>query len=845
MKTRIFGLFLALVLILAALAVPASADPGVQGIEILGASIRTEGEQGLRFVGKIQKTGDIALTTGNDANFGILLIPETQLAANAEITEGTTDVMVVPAKYLLDQAAVEAVDLTYDGDYYYFSAVLTGIPAEFYGTNLVARAYVNNGGTYSYSAQVKRSVQYVAQAIKTEQGGSAPAYVDTVLADYEAVGSDILVNAQNLSALVTYPEYPAYISRDTLYSVSVSQGLSNKPLTVYNETADYSHFLYDSTQSRALGAMDGNRRFCEFAFDGAAVRVKIKVNKNFSTYTVSPTSKGFESTYANGVITVTLEKPEQFVVILDNDYNTALAVFADKPETNVPAKGASNVIYVEGDNNITDPSGVASYTGTNNEVLLVSKNNAKVYIAPGAVLKKRVVFTRADNNNNSAYHCGIFGRGIILDPYSDIASSNQNSIPSYTDLGNAQSLQGTVTFHGYGCTMEDVKVVNSANFNVLFKQDYGHTNNVKLLSTEMSSDGFTTTASKGNDPGSGWIENCFVYVGDNALVIQNDSGKTGYRFQNITIGTTCAAIYPQHNANTTLEDIYVFRADDGLINVGQSGVGSQTVNITNLDALDCVKTPTLFKAWKSPGTATKTYNLTNVVMRYTTGGNGSFTPGSNTASNISISNTNSSSSGYVLNLTNLYMGGQQVNGTNSLMGNNSNYYSSAYPTSNGITINFAVNGANLPAHTSVPVAQTANYTGGADVVAGPVRDWTRYQSYKCKVAKSGNAYTVTDSTGGESSQWGLSYNLTEYVKANGTGTYTVTFNTNKSVDWYVVKTSNTTGDTTKMQSGSASSKTITITVNNVQDYTYQIVLKAPSTSTGSFTLNSSSFSKTA
>ena len=344
MKTRIFGLFIALVLILAALVIPAAADPGVQGIEILGASIRTEGEQGLRFVGRIQKTGDITLTTGNDANFGILLMPESQLAANAVIDKDTATVQIAPAKNLLNQAAVEAVDLTYNGDYYYFSAVLTGIPAEFYGTNLVARAYVNNGGTYSYSEQVKRSVQYVAQTIKTNLGGSAPAYIDTVLADYDAVGSDILVDAQNLSTLVTYPAYPAYISRDTLYTVSVSQGLSNKPLTVYNETADYSHFLYDSSSSRALGAMDSNRRFCEFAFDGAAVRVNIRVNKNFSTYTVSPTSKGFESSYANGVITVTLEKPEQFVVILDNDYNTALAVFADAPETDVPTKGASKAL---------------------------------------------------------------------------------------------------------------------------------------------------------------------------------------------------------------------------------------------------------------------------------------------------------------------------------------------------------------------------------------------------------------------------------------------------------------------------------------------------------------------
>ena len=830
MKTRIFGLFLALVLILAALAVPAAADDPVQGIEILGASIRTEGEQGLRFVGKIQKTGDIALTTGNDANFGILLIPETQLAANAEITEETTDVMVVPAKYLLDQAAVEAVDLTYDGDYYYFSAVLTGIPAEFYGTNLVARAYVNNGGTYSYSAQVKRSVQYVAQAIKTKQGGSAPAYIDTVLADYDAVGSDILVDAQNLSTLVTYPAYPAYISRDTLYTVSVSQGLSNKPLTVYNETADYSHFLYDSSSSRALGAMDSNRRFCEFAFDGAAVRVNIKVNKNFSTYTVSPTSKGFESSYANGVITVTLEKPEQFVVILDNDYNTALAVFADAPETDVPTKGASKVVYVEGDNEITAPDGLVTYAGSNNEVMVLHTDNTKVYIAPGAVLKKRIVISRTNGSGNG-YACTICGRGAILDPFADYENSDPTqtiTVYDWNGSGNVdcKANSGIINIYSYSCKIKDVKLLDSRNYNIRLMQSGCTVDNVKLLSTEMSSDGVTAN-------GNQTVKNSFVYVGDNALVMQYGSGT--HTYENITIGTTCAAIYPQFGCQADLTDIYVFRADDGLINVGESSVGSQTVNITNLDALDCVKIPTLFKAWNTPGTATKTYNLTNVVMRYTTGSNGSFTPGTNTASNISISNTNSSSSGYVLNLTNVYMGGQPLNGTNSLKGSSSNYYSSSYPTSNGVTVNFATDGGNLPAHTSVPAAQTANYTGGAAFVAGPIDGWTRYQSYKCKVNYSGGKYTVTDSTSGESSQWGLSYNLTEKIKDGGAGTYTITFNTNKSVDWYLVRTSNADGTTTTLQNGSNSSKTITLNVDsgNPGLYTYQLVLKAPSSSTGS------------
>lgn len=219
MKTRLFSFFIALILILTALAVPAAAEPGVQGIEILGASIRTEGEQGLRFVGRILKTGDISLTTGDEANFGILLIPESQLPANTVITKDTETVQIVPAKYLLDQTSVEAIGLNYDGDYYYFSAVLTGIPAEFYGTNLLARAYVDNGGTWSYSAQVKRSVQYVAQMI-SDLGGEVPAYITKALEDYENFGSDILVDASQLSSIVTYPEYPACISRDTLYKLN-------------------------------------------------------------------------------------------------------------------------------------------------------------------------------------------------------------------------------------------------------------------------------------------------------------------------------------------------------------------------------------------------------------------------------------------------------------------------------------------------------------------------------------------------------------------------------------------------------------------------------------------------
>ena len=848
------SVFLALVMLLAVIAViPVSAAPS-QNPEILGASIRTEGKQGLRFVGRISKTCGVSLTAGGEnVNFGILLIPESMLPADTNITVSTANVVNVPAKILMGSSAVSAVGLTYNSGYYYFSAVQTGIPAEYYGTNLLARAYVKEGSNYYYSTQEKRSVQYVAQKIKDE-GGSIPAAITQALADYEEFGSDILINSELFASLVTYPAYPSRIARDSLYTVSVKQGNNTQSLTVYNETDDYSHFSKDSSSSRVLGATDGNRRFCEFAFGWAKVTVNIKVNKSFKTYTVSPTSKNFETSYSNGVISVTLDQPEYFVLILDDDYNTALSVFADEIENTIPSKSDTSVVYVEGDNVITDPGNNVTYLGSNNEVMSISNNYTKVYIAPGAVLTKRIVFNRADEQHQ-AYDCKVFGRGAILDPYTEnLQSSNQSSLPSYTDwMGGSSTksykMNATVVFHGYSCEMEDVKVLNSAHFNIKFLQSNGYANHVKLLSTQMSTDGFTTGGSRGSTEREGVIENCFVYVGDNALVMQNDqNADEGYTFRNIIVGTTCAAIYPQYYAKSTIEDIYVFRADAGLINVYENGVGAMTVTVNNLDALDCVKTPTIFSDNGSTGSDTKILNLNNIVTRYTTGSTSSFTAGTYASQYNAME---CSSSGYTINFKNLYVGGHRIGPDND---GSSIKVGSAYlggnttggTSTSGMTVNFAYDASNKPAHSSIPTAKTANYTYTGSTVTGPTRDWTRYQSYKCVIHKGGaNSYTATYTENADSATWGISKDITSYVRQNGTGSYSFSFTTNAKVYVYVVKCS-ATGNTTSTlvsTSYSAGSRSCSFSVNDLTA-TYQIVVKSSSSSDGaSFTISNPSVAK--
>ena len=646
------------------------------GLLLEGAQIRTEGVQGIRFVAKIDKTH--SLVCGENANFGILLIPQSMIAGNEMLTIDTVGVKNVVAKNILAETE----------EYYEFTAVLTNIPSEFYGTDIVARAYVNENGSYTYSNQLSRSVRSVAQMILDDEGASETdvAVANEVIATYNLVGNDITVDADIIwngpSELITYPEYPEQIARDHMYSVSVEQKNVQKSLVVYNQTEEYFY------QNRFSGG-DINRRFCEFAFIGAQVTVNIKVNTDFNTYSVIPTSKGFASSYSNGVISVTLDKPEYFVVILDDDVNTALAVFADNKETDVPQKTDSKVVYVEGWNQITINDNVATLE---NGVLTMNTNGSKLYIAPGAVLNARVV-TANVNDSSMGYGIKIYGRGAIVDPFSNIYEYDPSTTTS----------KHLVRIGGYATTVQDIKLLDARCFNLNVNRGTGTIKNVKILSSMMTSDGITTTAD------NGVVKDCFIYCGDNALVAQVGSGSTGYSFENITIGTTCSAIYPQYYANSTFTDIYVFRADEGLVSLkhGDGSSHQKYITINNLDALDCVRTPWLFYA-EDQGSAEKIINMNGVKMRYTTGeANVSASIGTSTnEKTLFRGKLLSTGSNFTLNISDLYVGGNLITNDSQVK---TTYFS-------GLTKNYSSSG-NAPEILQGDVF-SANYVYDRKVLIG-------------------------------------------------------------------------------------------------------------------------------
>ena len=447
--------------------------------------------------------------------------------------------------------------------------------------------------------------------------------------------------------LVRYPDYPSAIERDAAYAVRVRQGDARQGLVVWN------HCEKSILAKRTRGG-DVNRRFCEFAFAGSPVTVDIAVREDVTCYKVFPARKGLKHAFHNGVISVTLTEPTYFGIQL-NDYDkTILSVFADAPEKaeDIPAPGAAGVMRVEGWLDAPGADGV----------LEIPADVREVYLAPGAVLNARLRI----KHPNVRLH----GRGLILDPMSDIFRYDQVQNPS----------RGFVSIHAGNVTVEDVKLVDARTFNFTSWAHSVSFRNVKVLSSMMCTDGFTVGGK------NLLVDNAWLYVGDNALVV---SGIRDATFRNVAIGTSCKAIFPQYsNIGIRMENVDVFRADEGLIVNDYNGVlrrnnkwdelgtgrqkrepGPQDLEhqtndffFDGLSAVDATYIGYVFRG-RNMGDLPKTFIFRNLSVPHVSGQDDWRLAGQTNGVSIAVRNDATrwlNTSNYRLVVTNLYLAGQRA-----------------------------------------------------------------------------------------------------------------------------------------------------------------------------------------
>ncbi len=430
--------------------------------------------------------------------------------------------------------------------------------------------------------------------------------------------------------LVIYNELPAQINRNYDYKVSVTQGDETYSIPVYSHVMEY------DPSGRGIGG-DYYRRFSQFAFSGKQVRVDIKVGVDFSTYTVFPSAKQFESEFNDGVISVYLDEPDYFGIRLDDDDNTILSVFADLPEypLDIPVKGDANVIYVE---DWYEPEG---------GLLEIKAPESVLYIAPGAVVCARVRVT------SSATYSKVLGRGVILDAFSDIYKLD------IRDGGTEGSGWKLCMLEATGTVFDGPILMDARCFNLTTGSTGIIVRNYKALSSMMTTDGITASSKNST------YEHCWIYCGDNGLVISWTQDQT---YKDITIGTTCAAVFPQGNTNNIeIDGLYVFRSNDGIVNNWYNSPYTKevtaSVTLRNIDCID-VTSCTRFFGGRNMGTIDdKIYEFINVNLPEITGTSSVHTSKSNANVNRVIHLENPVemfTENYTLNFTNLYVDGEAI-----------------------------------------------------------------------------------------------------------------------------------------------------------------------------------------
>ncbi|MBO5279934.1 MAG: hypothetical protein J6B55_01810 [Clostridia bacterium] len=491
-------------------------------------------------------------------------------------------------------------------------------------------------------------------------------YLSFIETDYRTNANNVCVNGkfyyeiaedvcfEGESFLEIFPELPAQVNRDYAYKVTVHQGSESATLPVYN------HTMFNGVGDRGIGA-DMYRRYSTFAFTGEQVRVDIKVGTDFTSYGIIPSAKNFESTFdaSTGTISVYLDEPDYFGIRLDDDDNSIISIFAENPEyphvTNLVNGKGGAIVFESGTwYKPTHGDGITQTTSEHTGALWIETPDTAVYIQPGAVVYGRIRFTAA------AVGSSVVGYGAIIDCFADnrvmdIRQGGTEGGGMYNSAYKCQMMQSSASNFIY----DGPTIMDARSFHVVLGGINVRIRNYKAMSTMMTTDGITEGIKK-----NGVFEHCWLYVGDNALVI---SGSTGSYYNDIVIGTTCAAVFPQGNVtNALLENISVFRSNDGIINHRYNPNNKDlvlTMTVRNFDCVDTINYPQFWSGYKMGMSTQKVINFENVTLPYSSGVTN---PHSEAVNNtwstknrlVSITQPEGTTCGnYTMNFVNTYMDG--------------------------------------------------------------------------------------------------------------------------------------------------------------------------------------------
>lgn len=269
----------------------------------------------------------------------------------------------------------------------------------------------------------------------------------------------------NASQLLVYPvaKEIIYSNHNDDYTVKVREpGGSWQDLFEYNVKVDL-----DAPQIASM---------VQFDFSGQ-VEVMIKKNNGLiQKVDVRPFASKLVPTTKGNVVYLTLNKPVNLSIEFNGDRLHNLHLFANEMQKEVPLESDSNVIFFgPGVHKPGDMPGIQFNI----------PSNKTVYLAPGAILRGKIVVDRAENVR-------IIGRGII-----------------------DQTQRGIEVTHSKNVEIEGLTVVNPDHYTVYGGESQGLTiRNIKSFSCKGWSDGIDLMSCK-----DVLIDNVFMRNSDDCIAI--------------------------------------------------------------------------------------------------------------------------------------------------------------------------------------------------------------------------------------------------------------------------------------------------------------------------------------
>ncbi len=141
----------------------------------------------------------------------------------------------------------------------------------------------------------------------------------------------VMSAAASAQAVTTYPG-PSGITASDQYAVSVNGTQS---------------FIYKTNNKRGSGGGGLSISYSYFAFSGGPVTVTVtKLSAGvIDSAVIRPLNKNLTATISGNTVSYTISQPTKVSVEINGNTDHKLFIFADAPEVNPPAPGATNVIY--------------------------------------------------------------------------------------------------------------------------------------------------------------------------------------------------------------------------------------------------------------------------------------------------------------------------------------------------------------------------------------------------------------------------------------------------------------------------------------------------------------------